>query len=448
MFGKLSRRQLLAGAGVLSVMPKAFGRVTYGGKLSVRLPWSLSSVDPHRADDATAAILGPSLFDTLYIESEPGVVTPSLAENDPTVESGILRIPLREGLRTASGKALDGRDVLASIARMRKLSGRAWLAEVPAPTLEKGNIVFANKRSPFEAHHVAHYKKVFSSPLTAIVPVGFDADRPEGTGGFRLLRRGDAWVMARNRFAARGPAFLDEIVIAPAGSLAESLRSFEAGTDDLGWLGMGLHDARRGAKPFDAGIAAYAVLHTGKDAGAWDSPGSAQQICNSLPYARLSYLSLGGPWASAREEGWNGAPISVVHREDSAWLSDLAGAIAAILSRPGHEVVAKPLPELEFRSAKTTRNFALMVDVARPFNLTPLGMWAALGTLDDVETFARALPKPPRFATDASVRSLTRTFRVGVLGEVRIQGGRASDVSMPVAAPSGFDFASIEKSAR
>jgi len=36
---------------------------------------------------------------------------------------------------------------------------------------------------------------------------------------------------------------------------------------------------------------------------------------------------------------------------------------------------------------------------------------------------------PPR--ADLPVRTMTRTMRLGVVGEMRLQGGRAPDVSLP-----------------
>jgi peptide/nickel transport system substrate-binding protein len=452
----LTRRQVLKtaipfGAALCLGAPRAHARAHYGGRLSMRIPWSLSSVDPHRLDDATAAILGLSLFDTLYQPDEQDNLVPALAEGDPVVEDGKLRIALREGLRSSTGRALTSADVVASIARMKKAGARAWLAEVPAVWIEKGAISFRNPRAPFDAQTSALYKRLFASPITGIVPANFDAERPDGTGAFRLIRRGDAWVMLRNRFAAMGSAYLDEIAIAPAGTLAESLRAFEAGTDDLGWLGLGLHDPRRGAKPFDAGACAYAILRTGTDAGTWDAPGVAQQIANGLPYSRLSYLNLGSAWTSVKEEGWGGNPTNLFYREDSAWLAELAAVIAATLSRPGHEVTAKGAPESDLRTLKASRGYALMLDTVRPLSASPLGTWAGLGSSDDVASFAQALAKPPKFAADVSPRLLTRTFRLGIVGEVRIQGGRTPEVVLPPTRGGngqGLDFGSIEKVSR
>ena len=85
----ISRRALLRGATALALThwpdraALATARVPYGGRLILHVPWPLSSLDPHRVDDATAALFGEALFDTLYGPGEGGTLVPVLAEDDP-----------------------------------------------------------------------------------------------------------------------------------------------------------------------------------------------------------------------------------------------------------------------------------------------------------------------------------------------------------------------------
>jgi peptide/nickel transport system substrate-binding protein len=448
---------MLAAARVFHVQgAHASSRISYGGKVSLRIPWPLGSIDPHRLEDASAAIFSPALFDSLYAIDEQGALVPNLAETEPEFVEGTIRIKLRDGLRTATGKTLDARDVLFSIERARKLSCKAALSELPQTWLEKGGISLRTPKGKdaVDSVQLARIARILASPLTAIVPKSFDADRPDGTGPFRLTRRGDGWALVRNRYAASGPAYLDDIALFEAESLSASLRAFEAGTDDIGWLGLGLHESRPQAKPFDLGAVAYAVLRTGKDAGgaagAWDAPGNAQQLCNALPHARLSYLSLGAPWPSEREQGWGGGAAQVLYREDGPWLAELARAVAATLSRPGHELSVKSLPEAELRTLRATRNYALMIDVVRPLDASPVGIFMALGTADNAETLAGSMARLPKLAANASPRTMTRLLRLGVIGEIRIQGGRVPDVVLPplVGGQGGLDFGSITRKTR
>src|SRR5215472_17079631 len=125
---RVGRRALMLatlGAAGLSALPaRARGRLPVGGRVSLRLPWPLTSIDPHRLDDGTAAILGASLFDSLYAPGEGGAVVPALAEGDPVVSGDAVRVVVREGLRTAAGRLIGARDVMLSLSRGRSVRRR------------------------------------------------------------------------------------------------------------------------------------------------------------------------------------------------------------------------------------------------------------------------------------------------------------------------------------
>ena len=420
----------IAQAGLVSRSARARGRLPVGGRATFHIPWPLGAIDPHRIEDATAAILGEALFDTLYARDEGGLVSPALAESEPEVVGAQLRVAVRGNLRSARGRALDARDVVASIARARADGARAWLAEVPVPRADGHNALL------FAMHDAQKLTRALSSPLVAIVPTGFSAISPDGTGPFRAERRADGILLERNPNAACGPAFLDEIFVRPSADLAESLRAFETGADDIGWLGLGLHDPRPGARPFDAGLVGWALLLTGRDAANWDAPGIAQRVANELPPSRLSYLALGAPWATEPAQGWGGPPCTLIVRDDAPWLIELARVVAAIITRPGHEVVAKPVTATEVAQRRASRAFPLAIDVARPLLPGVLGALVALATADNPGAAEDVVKHPPRLG-EVSARTLTRSLRVGVVGEIRVQGGRVPDLLL-VNSVAGF----------
>ena len=73
-----------------------------------------------------------------------------------------------------------------------------------------------------------------------------------------------------------------------------------------------------------------------------------------------------------------------------------------------------------------------MLDVARPAGPDALGALLGLATADDPAGALALAHHPPR--GELPPRRATRTMRVGVVGEIRLQGGRASDVDpAPVA---------------
>ena len=440
----ISRRSLFSGAAGLALTSRsafALPRLSVGGKIAFRLPWSLTSIDPHRGDDAAAGVLTAALFDSLYTLDAAGDPLPALAENLPESAGPLgLRVTMREGLTTAHGSAIDARDAVLALARARSHGASAWLAALPVPKREgERSFTFASDDSVALARALA-------SPLTAIVPLAFDPAKPDGTGPFRADRKESTLVLSRNARAALGPALLDEIRISSAADLADSLRAFESGADDLGWLGSGLHEPRAGAKNFDGGAIGWAVLVVGRDGGTWDAPGIAQRVADGIAPSRLSYLVMGPTWAQSAEQGWNGAPIDLLAPDDSPWLVELARAVAATLSRPSHEVTVRPISPGDFASRRHSRNFALAVDVTRSLGPGSFAAMVALATADPSSSAADLVRHPPKVA-EVSARALTRTLRLGVLGEVRVSGGRVADLALPTGR-SGIDWGTATRSKR
>jgi peptide/nickel transport system substrate-binding protein len=440
---RFTRRRLLAfaaacGAGVgWSRSALASSRLPAGGKLSFRIPWPLATLDPHRIDDASAAIVGPALFDSLYTFDDAGAAVPSLAEGPPEASGSRLLVTLRSGLSSALGKPIRAKEAALALARAGSLGARAWLVEVGAPKVESPGVL------SFAFRDASKLSRLLASPLTAIVPPSFTAERPDGTGPFRATRKEDALVLDKNERAASGPAFLDQVTIHEAPDLAASLSAFESGADDMGWLGSGLHEPRPNSKSFDAGSCAWAILRTGSAAGvAWDGPGVAQSLCDGIPTGRLSYLAVGPAWPNTVDEGWGGTPCDLLVRDDAPWLHELARVVASSITRPSHEVTARLVPVAEFMARRSSRAFSLAVDVARPLGPGMLGSLIGLATADDPLRGADLMRHPPR--TDAVPRILCRTTRVGVLGDIRIQGGRAPDVGM-VLGPGRLDLGSFTR---
>ncbi|MBV9946007.1 MAG: hypothetical protein JOZ69_04075 [Myxococcales bacterium] len=260
------------------------------------------------------------------------------------------------------------------------------------------------------------------------MPPRFNPERPDGTGPLRCDPFPGGLSFTRNPFAASGPAFLDAIETRHAPDLVTSLRAFESGADDVGWLGSFLHEPRPGAKAFDAGAVAWAILRTGRDAGALDARGTAQALADGVPHAALASLVVGPPWEQDAAP-WSGAPCDLLVREDSPWLIEVARAVAAAISSPAHEVTPRPVAAQDFALRRTARAFALMLDVARPAGPGPLGALIGLATADDPAAAADLVRHPPR--GEPSPRTATRTMRLGVVGEIRLQGGRAPDLVLP-----------------
>jgi peptide/nickel transport system substrate-binding protein len=388
----------------------------------MHVPWPLANVDPHRIDDPAAALFGDALFAPLYAPDETGALVAALAEGDPEPDGATLRVTLRPELRFASGAALDARAASSSIARARARDAKAWLVDVPAPRVDGNSLVFTMR----DANKLV---RSLASPLVAVVPPRFAPDRPDSSGPLRVDTLGAGGLfLSRNTLAPSGPSFLDTIEARHAGDLVTSLRTFESGADEVGWLGSFLHEPRAGAKSFEAGVVAWAILRTGRDAGALDVPGTAQALADGVPHAALAALVVGPPWGQASAP-WTGNPCELLVRDDAPWLSEVARALAVALSSPSHEIAARPIAPADLAQRRSARTFALMLDVARPAGPGSFGVLVGLATADDPAQALALARHPPR--GDVIPRAITRTMRIGVVGEVRLQGGRAADVVLP-----------------
>jgi peptide/nickel transport system substrate-binding protein len=422
----ITRRRFVAGsaaalAAIAARSALGRGRIPYGAGLTLHLPWPTTSIDPHRIDDPLAAFFGDALFDSLYARDDAGTLVPVLAADDPRPDGAGLRVPLRPGLRFASGATLDARTAAASIARARAHDAAAWLADVPPPKATGDGLVFAT-RDP------RALTRALASPLVAIVPPRFSPEHPDGTGPFRAEPSSGGVRLSRNVLAASGPAFLDGVDARRANDLATPLRAFESGADDIGWLGSFLHEPRAGARSFDAGTVAWAVLRTGRLAGALDAPGTAQALADGVPHAALAPLVVGAPWEQGPAR-WTGPPGELLVRDDAPWLVEVARALAVALSSPSHEVTLRPVPAGDLAARRGPRAFALLLDLARPAGPEALGALLGLATADDPAAALALARHPPR--GDLAPRKVTRAMRLGVVGEVRLQGGRAPDVVLP-----------------
>jgi peptide/nickel transport system substrate-binding protein len=430
----------LGALGPLGERAEARGRLPTGGKVSLRIPFSIQTIDPHRLDDPLAALLADALFDTLYVRDGAAIV-PSLAEGEPVLEAEGLVVKLRRGLLTAGERPIDARDAVFALGRARRFGGRNWFGELG--TIDR----VGNEAIRFSLRDPARLMQILASPLASILPIAFEAERPDGTGPFQASRRDDALSLVRNPRAARGPAFLDEIVVRSGADLAASLRSFEAGTDDIGWLGAGLHSPRKGSKPFDAGSVAWLVVRAGRDAAPWDAPGVIQRLLDGLSPSKLAYLGLGPAWKPERDDGWGGPPGEILVRDDAPYLVEVARTLAALLSRPGHDLVAKPISARDVANRRTKRDYALLLDVIRPVGATALAAWVALGSSDEAAGPNDAAGKTSRVAETATARTLARTMRLGVLGELHVQGARIAELVLP-SGDAGWDLGSAYRARR
>ena len=437
----ITRRSLCGiacSAGILagSRSAHALGRTPAAGKLKLALPWPVTSMDPHDPCDPTAALFAHAVFDQLYALEASGDPFPTLAADLPATEAGKTVVRLREGLVTAKGRKLDARDVIFSMQRARRGAATAWWGGLPAPT-PHGKDPLAVVFSTTDAARIA---RTLSSPLFALVPRAFDPASPDGTGAMTPQMSAMRMVLKRNASAARGGSFLEEIAVDQAADLSASLRSFEGNVTDIGWLGSGLHAPRPGAQAFDMGSVGWIVLQTGNDAGPWGAPGLPQQLLDGLAPERLQHFGLGPLPASTGIAEWGGKPCELLIQEGSAYMEELGRTLGSLLSRPGHEVTVKALPGAELARRRAAGSYGLALGIVRPFAAPGIATLVALAAASDPGLALELMRSPPRLAV-FSPRALTRTLKLGVLGELRVVGAHAPDVRLARSATGeGWDL--------
>jgi len=120
-------------------------------------------------------------------------------------------------------------------------------------------------------------------------------------------------------------------------------------------------------------------------------------------------------------------------------LIETGKAVAGALSRASHELTVKTVSADEWTKKKLTRAFALGVDFVRPLDHTPLGALVALASSIDPKRGEEIARHPPKLV-DGSARVLCRTLRLGIIGEARVRGAHAQDLTLPPAASGGVDW--------
>jgi peptide/nickel transport system substrate-binding protein len=420
----------------------ALGRVPTKGEIRVRLPFAAHTLDPHDLFDPLAAIFGSAVFDSAYARDNRGRIHPGLADGMPAVVDGKTVVRMRSGMRSAQGKPIAGRELAWSVARARKGGAAGMLAEID-PLLPR-----SDDKDPLLVHFGTidpdKLALLLASPLTAVVPVGYAPAAPDGTGAFAATLAGARLDLARNQNAARGPGYLERILVGAVADLSESLRAFEAGEDDLGWLGQGLHKNRQGARKFDFGAVGWVVLATGNRAGAFAAPGMAQQLANDIPIDSL-FVGLRAPPGGSGTP-WTGGPAALLVDESAGQLRAVAEAVAAKMSQPGHEVTPNPVSRAALRAARTSGDHALAIDFVRHPDSGPHAPLLALATADRVELGREVVLKPPRTAERAP-HEVTRTLRLGVLGGLTVHGGVVPGVTLaPSTTTRGIDWANSFRS--
>jgi peptide/nickel transport system substrate-binding protein len=423
-YARFGRRAFLAALAAAEVNGfagplHALGRTPLGGTLRLALPFAVGAVDPHAADDPLSALLAPALSDSLYVLDAEGQPHPTLAAALPEKLGDGARVSLRAGLVSARGRALDGKDLAWSLARARERGGIAVLAELPRPVKDSDPLAVRFPGADVDAVAVA-----LASPVTALVPRGFDPRTPDGTGPFRATPAAAGMLLDRNTNAARGPSFLARIELTLGVDLAEALRAFESERADVGWLGAGLYRARAGAVSFEGPSFGWVILRSGREAGHWSAPGVAQELLDRVPRDPLVPLGVvASSGASRPGAAWGGGDADLLVSSGSPQLVEIAKPLAAAFSVQGQRVSVRTLTPAELSERRSSGRYALLLDFVRVLGPPGHATLVALLAAANPQLAAR----PPRVPSEDPF-DIARTLPFGVVGALRVAGARTADV--------------------
>ena len=419
----------MMGIPLLAQLPRtvhAAGRTPYGGVLRATCPWPLETLDPHRADNTAALFFGHAVFNPLYSVTPQGTPFPTLATQLPRPTTSGVVITLREGVQSFRGRNLDAHAVRYSLERAKRLDAHPFARRVQRVRASSPTQVAIKLQDAanFSSLQIARW---LASPLLSIVPPGFSAASPDGSGPFGARIQPGAFAsihLSRNLRAARGASFLTSINLRGTSDLAEPLRRFESGQDNLGWLGRGLHSPRKNAKIVRSSALGWLILRTGNALGRWSRPGIAFELAQSVPDTALRALGTES-FSSGTGDGYRGPRTSLLVPERHSQLTAIAQGLAESLNRESNSrVTVLPVPLEELRTRLSSRDFGLALTAERPLALGSHGVLPSLHSL--AGTRAALRPHPP-ISLRSAVGNFCRTQPFTVLGTLEVQLGHTDE---------------------
>ncbi len=412
----VSRRNLAAFA-VGSVLGRespslALDRMPYGGTLRLRVPWAIERLDPYAPDDPLSALLSPFVTETLFAQ-QGATLFPVLTEALPTLAAHSARVRLRTDLRTADGAPFLAAHAVRCLERARNGSAVGLFAEWDALSVDEADPRAFHVR----CRHPDEVARILSSSGCAMMGSEFSTVRLRGLGAFTGEVSGGRLLLSRNASAARGPAFLDSVVIERAESLRDGLAQFEAGESAVGWFGAGLYRPRPKALPLAGGALGWLILRAERGLGRWGAAGVVQSLLDALDLSKLAHLGVNGLPARSPRERWGGPNVPLLVDQACPHFVEASQILASMLSEPGHEWRVKRVPRAELARAAKAGDAVMILDFVRRLSTAPEATGLALLAAQDLKLAAH----PPKSSL-LSAAEVARTLPFGVVGELSVSG--------------------------
>ncbi|MGE0548969.1 MAG: ABC transporter substrate-binding protein [Kofleriaceae bacterium] len=209
----------------------AESRPRYGGTIEGALLGSPGTLDPLTAQSHAEVTAISAVFDTLYQAGAGARPTPHIAADVPVLDTGIIRIPIRRGIRFHDGSELTPADVAASLERVRTTSETHWLlAAVTAIRYDAASVELL-VHAP-----IADLQALLALPATAITKAGKPPGaHPIGSGPFVATQDARTRTLTLKAFDDHfaGRPYLDQLVLRWYDGRDTEARQFQTGKAQL-----------------------------------------------------------------------------------------------------------------------------------------------------------------------------------------------------------------------
>ena len=405
------------------------------GKLKLVLPWPVRASIRTIRSIPTAALFAHAVFDQLYALDAAGEPFPTLAADLPATEGGKRWCGCAKGCSPPRGGSsthvMSSFRCNALVAASPPLGGEICPPQHRTERSARGGVLDRRR---------LRIAKTLSSPLFALVPRAFDPSSPDGTGAMTPQISGRACCSnamrtprAARRFSRRSRSTKRPIF--PRRCDRSRATSPTSVGSELGCTRLAPVPLR-----FDLGSVAWIVLQTGNEAGSWGAPGLAQRLLDGLAPEQLQHFGLGQLPAPSGNAEWGGKPCELLVQEGSAYLDELARTVSSPAFASGSRGERQARAGARAHRRRASGTYSLALGVVRPFAGPGIATLVALAAAVDPSSALELMRSPPRLST-FSPRALTRTLRLGVLGELRVVGAHAPDVRLAKStAGEGWDL--------
>lgn len=388
-------------------------------RVRMQWPWPVHAPNPYALHDLVAALIGSSLYPSLYVGTFDDGFEPMLAIGPPVEDKVGLRIDLSTKTRPI--------DVVYSIQKAKQQGCYLWLQEVPVPRVDTASSVVFHGLTDRE-----WLMKKLASPLVGMQPAEQNQNRK--ISSFELKVTEHQLVLQRRSDMAASKIYpMNSFELMHVKNVSDCLQSFERSDVDIGWLSPPELSPRPGARNMDYGSLAYVALITGNEASELAQPNSAIALVDAIANDRLMHLGLlkRGLLSSTPQllrilntKLATRAPILL--RRSTAYLQNVADVLAHLFGG-----TPQLLEDIAFERDLLGRHFALALDVVRPFEPTELGAIYALSSM------LRGNKKIP---SNTTLRSYCEQNYIALGWELSLIGAQASNIWVPRLPYGGLDL--------